>query len=66
VNLFRSTTGQLIILVLGVAAIPAANGQLEWADWLSSAVVLVGMYVGKESAKRGAAAYRDKGAPPRS
>jgi hypothetical protein len=62
--IYHSTTFQFCALVLLVSAGAALSGRLEWATWLSEAVYLVGIYAGKEGARYGAAAYKDRAQPP--
>jgi len=59
-RLSSSTVFQFCALVLAASAIAAFQGTLEWSQWLSEAVVLVGIYASKEGVKYGAEAYKDK------
>jgi len=61
-RLLGSTVFQFCAMVLTGSAIAAANGQLTWAEWLSEAVVMIGIYASKEGVRYGASAYENRNA----
>lgn len=58
-KIFESKVFQFCAMVLIISAIAAANGELTWKEWLSEAVVMIGIFASKEGVKYGAAAYRE-------
>ena len=59
-KIFESTVFQFCAMVLIISAIAAANGELTWTEWLSEAVVMIGIYASKEGIKYGATAYKER------
>lgn len=60
-KIFESTTFQFCFMVLVVAGLAAAFGDLEWKTWLEQSIYLIGIYAGKEGIRYGASAYEGKG-----
>ena len=59
-KLLESSVFQFCAMVLIISAVAAASGELSWTEWLSEAVVMIGIYASKEGVKYGAAAYKGK------
>ena len=60
-KLLTSTVFQFSFMILaGSAAAAAFSDGLTWSQWLSEAVIILGIYASKEGVRYGAEAYGNK------
>ena len=58
IKLFESSVFQFSILILSTSALAAGfTEDLSWKDWLSEAIIILGIFATKEGVKYGAEAY---------
>jgi len=58
-KLLTSTVFQFSFMILAGSAIAAGfSAELTWKDWLSEAVIVLGIYASKEGIRYGAEAYK--------
>lgn len=58
---WESTTAQFGIMILSISALAAGfTDDLTWKDWLSEAIIVLGIYASKEGIRYGAEAYKSQ------